>query len=158
MAAYVVAYVLPGTGPMLGRNAPVAVVAIGVVYGTVTALGAMALILTYRANRFVNFAYGAMGSLVGVLAIGLYREHGVPFWRRRCRSAWPAACALGAAGRDASCCAASATRPGSCVTVASIGLAQVLGGIELRRLEGPRLRRPHRPRSRCRSTSSSTSA
>ena len=55
---------------------------IGIVYGTVTALGAMALILVYRANRFVNFAHGAMGSVVGVLAIGLYREHDVPFPRR----------------------------------------------------------------------------
>ena len=77
---YALAYVLPGLGPKLERNAPVGVVAIGVIYGTVTALGAMALILTYRSNRFVNFAYGSMGSLVGVLAIGLYREHGVPYF------------------------------------------------------------------------------
>ena len=40
----------------------------------------MALILTYRSNRFVNFAYGAMGSLVGVLAIGMYQEHDVPYF------------------------------------------------------------------------------
>ncbi len=129
VAAYLIAYALPGTGPMLTRNAPFAVVVIGVVYGVVTALGAMALILVYRANRFVNFAHGAMGSLVGVLAIGLYREHDVPF---------PVALVLGVAGgvvlgaavevlvlrrfRDASRLV---------VTVASIGLAQVLGGIEL---------------------------
>jgi ribose/xylose/arabinose/galactoside ABC-type transport system permease subunit len=129
VAAYGFAYVLPGTGDWLGRDAPIAVVVIGVVYGTVTALGAMALILTYRATRFVNFAYGAMGSLVGVLSIGLYREHGVPYWL---------ALPIGVAGgvvlgalidilvlrrfKDASRLV---------VTVASIGLAQVLGGIEV---------------------------
>ena len=129
VAAYLIGYVLPGTGDLLGRDAPVAVVAIGVVYGTVTALGAMALILTYRATRFVNFAYGAMGSLVGVLVIGLYKEHGMPYWL---------CIPLGLAGgvvlgalveivvlrrfRDAS---------RLIVTVASIGLAQVLGGIEV---------------------------
>jgi ABC-type branched-subunit amino acid transport system ATPase component/branched-subunit amino acid ABC-type transport system permease component len=129
VAAYLLAYALPGTGPMLGRNAPFAVVVIGIVYGTVTALGAMGLILVYRANRFVNFAQAAMGSLVGVLAIGLYREHGVPF---------PLALLLAVVGgvglgaavevlvlrrfRDASRLV---------VTVASIGLAQLLGGIEI---------------------------
>ena len=40
----------------------------------------MGLILIYRANRFINFAYGSMGSFVGVLAIGLYLEKGVPFF------------------------------------------------------------------------------
>ncbi len=129
VAAYLVAYALPGTGPMLARNAPFAVVVIGIVYGTVTGLGAMALILVYRANRFVNFAHGAMGSVVGVLAIGLYKKGDVPF---------PVALALGVAGgvllgaavevlvlrrfKDASRLV---------VTVASIGLAQVLGGIEV---------------------------
>ncbi len=129
LVAYATAYVLPGTGPMLGRNAPVAVVAIGVIYGTVTALGAMALILTYRANRFVNFAYGAMGSLVGVLAIGLYREHGVPFW-----AALPIGVVGGVAlGALVEIVVLRRFRDASrfVVTVASIGLAQVLGGIEV---------------------------
>jgi ABC-type branched-subunit amino acid transport system ATPase component/branched-subunit amino acid ABC-type transport system permease component len=129
VVAYAIAYVLPGTGPMLGRNAPVAVVAIGVIYGTVTALGAMALILTYRANRFVNFAYGAMGSLVGVLAVGLYREHGVPFW-----AALPIGVVGGVAlGALVEIVVLRRFRDASrlVVTVASIGLAQVLGGIEV---------------------------
>ena len=128
-AGYLVAYVLPGTGPMLARNAPIAVVVLGIVYGTVTALGAMALILVYRANRFVNFAHGAMGSVVGVLAIGLYREHDVPF---------PVALVLGVVGGVALGAAVEVLvlrrfRDASrlVVTVASIGLAQVLGGIEL---------------------------
>ena len=129
IAAYAIAYVLPGTGPLLGRDAPVAVVAIGVVYGTVTALGAMALILTYRSNRFVNFAYGAMGSLVGVLAIGLYRQHGVPFW-----IVVPVGTLGGVAvGAVVELAVLRRFRDSSrlVVTVASIGLAQLLGGFEI---------------------------
>src|SRR5690606_30447076 len=127
--AYLAAYGLPGSGPWLAREAPFAVVVIGVVYGTVTALGAMALILVYRANRFVNFAHGALGSAVGVLAIGLYREYDVPF---------PVALALGVAAGVALGAAVEVLvlrrfRDASrlVVTVASIGLAQVLAGIEV---------------------------
>jgi branched-chain amino acid transport system permease protein len=129
VAAYLLLYVLPGSGSWLGRDAPLAVVAIGVVEGTITALGAMALILTYRSNRFVNFGYGAMGSLVGVVVLGLYLEHGMPFWL---------VLPLGLVG--GSICGAlvevvilrrfqDASR--LVVTVASIGMAQLLGGIEV---------------------------
>ena len=126
---YAFAYVLPGTGPMLGRNAPVAIIAVGVIYGVVTGLGALALILTYRSSRFVNFAYGAMGSLVGVLAIGLYKEHDVPFL---------VVLPLGVIGGAATGIAVELLllrrfRDASrlVLTVASIGLAQLLGGLEL---------------------------
>src|SRR3954447_20831328 len=73
---YAIALRLPGLGPWLERKAPFAVIVIGLITGTVTSLLAMGLILIYRANRFINFAYGAMGSLVGVLAIGMHLQHG----------------------------------------------------------------------------------
>ncbi|MEY2470157.1 MAG: hypothetical protein QOF21_2855, partial [Actinomycetota bacterium] len=126
---YWLAYVLPVTGPKLARNAPPGVVAIGVMYGTVTALGAMALILIYRTNRFVNFAYGAMGSLVGVLAIGMYKQHGVPYF-----VVLPVGVAIGAAmGGLVELIVLRRFRNSSrlVLTVASIGLAQLLGGLEL---------------------------
>ncbi len=129
VGGYLLATALPGTGPLLDRNAPFAVIALGVVYGTVTALGAMALILTYRSNRFVNFAYGSMGSLVGVLAIGLHLEHGVPFLL-----ALPLGVAAGAAagaGVERFVLRRFSGASRLVVTVASIGLAQVLAGIEL---------------------------
>ena len=44
--------------------------------GTVTALWRWGSSSIYRANRFINFAYGAMGSLVGVIGIGMCLEHG----------------------------------------------------------------------------------
>src|SRR6184192_1878327 len=77
---YAIALRLPGTGPWLERKAPVAVIVIGLITGTVTSLLAMGLILIYRANRFINFAYGAMGSLTGVLGIALYKQHGWPYF------------------------------------------------------------------------------
>src|SRR3954447_22243670 len=73
---YVIALRLPGIGPWLERKAPFAVIVIGLITGTVTSLLAIGLILIYRANRFINFSYGAMGSLVGVLAIGMHLQHG----------------------------------------------------------------------------------
>src|SRR5436190_19572687 len=79
-AIYLIALQLPGTGDWLQKKAPLAVIVIGLITGTVTALLAIGLILIYRANRFINFAYGAMGSLVGVLAIGMHLQHGWPYF------------------------------------------------------------------------------
>ena len=67
------------------------IVVIGVITGTVTALLAIGLILIYRTNRFINFAYGAMGSLAGVIAIGLAPRERLAVLRSRCRSAWSSA-------------------------------------------------------------------
>src|SRR3954447_4444307 len=77
---YAIALRLPGLGPWLERKAPFAVIVIGLITGTVTSLLAMGLILIYRANRFINFSYGAMGSLVGVMGIALYKQHGWPYF------------------------------------------------------------------------------
>jgi branched-chain amino acid transport system permease protein len=75
-----VAYRAPGTGSYLADKAPWGIVVSGMIIGTVTALLAIGLILIYRTNRFINFAYGSMGSFAGVLAIGLHLEKGVNFF------------------------------------------------------------------------------
>src|SRR5579885_2858578 len=72
---YVLITVATGSHGWLHRKAPIGIVLLGVVYGSATALGAMGLILVYRANRFINFAHGALGSMVGVLAIGMVKVH-----------------------------------------------------------------------------------
>ncbi|MGH9307185.1 MAG: ABC transporter permease, partial [Acidimicrobiales bacterium] len=98
-------------------------------YGSVTALGAMGLILIYRANRFINFAQGALGSLVGVLAIGMVKVHGVPYF-----AALPAAVVIGALVGgviEFGIIRRFKTATRLVLTVASIGLAQLLGGFEL---------------------------
>jgi len=126
---YVIAGTITGKHGWLRSHAPYGIIALGVVQGTVIALGAMGIILIYRANRFINFAHGALGSMVGVIAIGLVLEHGLSYW-----IALPGAVIAGAVvGALIEFLVIrrfqNATR--LVVTVASIGLAQLLGGLEL---------------------------
>src|SRR6187549_1167744 len=67
--------VIPFTSDWVQDKAPHEPIVVGAIIGTVNALMAMGLILIYRANRFINFAYGAMGSLFGTAAIALHLEH-----------------------------------------------------------------------------------
>jgi branched-chain amino acid transport system permease protein len=129
VAVYLIALVITGPHGVVHKRAPLGIVLLGVVYGSVTALGAMGLILVYRANRFINFAHGALGSLVGVIAIGMVKVHGVSYW-----VALPAAVVAGAligAIVEFAVIRRFRTATRLIVTVASIGLAQVLGGFEL---------------------------
>lgn len=133
LGAVVLAYIIwsaaAGNHGWIYQHVPIGIVLVGLVYGAVYALGAMGLILIYRANRFINFAYGALGSLVGVLAIGLVVKHGLNYW-----IALPLSVAVGA-GLGALTEVVTIRRfsrsPRLIVTVASIGLAQVFGGFEL---------------------------
>src|SRR3954453_8192454 len=128
-ALYVLLGLATGQGGWIRQHAPFGLVLLGVVQGTVIALGAMGIILVYRANRFINFAHGALGSMVGVIAIGLVKVHGLSYW-----IALPAAVIVGAiVGGLVEFLVIrrfqNATR--LVLTVASIGLAQLLGGFEL---------------------------
>src|SRR5436190_1526868 len=126
---YLIALQLPGIGDYLQKKAPLAVVVIGLITGTVTALLAIGLILIYRANRFINFAYGAMGSLVGVISIALYKEHGWPYFLMM-----PVGVLIGVgvgALTELLCIRRFSNSSRLILTVASIGLAQLLGGVEL---------------------------
>jgi branched-chain amino acid transport system permease protein len=130
LAAAVVyaAYTLPGTGPFLDDKAPFGIVIAGVIVGTVTALLAMGLILIYRTNRFINFAYGSMGSLAGVTAIGLHLQKGMNFFL-----ALPVGVAIGVLTGAVVDLIVRRFRTSSrlILTVASIGIAQILSVIEL---------------------------
>src|SRR4051812_3993777 len=68
--------------PAVDKRAPAGIVVQGVVFGTLTGLGALGLVLVYRANRFINFAHAALGSMVGVIAIGVVRGDGFEFTPR----------------------------------------------------------------------------
>src|SRR5689334_19812773 len=131
IALYILVGLATGTHGLirLRDRAPFGIVAIGVVRGTVTALGAMGIILIYRANRFINFAHGALGSLVGVICIGMVLQHHVSYWIML-PVAVVAGGAIGALVEFAVVRRfQNSTR--LVLTVASIGLAQLLGGLEL---------------------------
>jgi ABC-type branched-subunit amino acid transport system ATPase component/ABC-type branched-subunit amino acid transport system permease subunit len=108
---------------------PVGIVARGVLFGSATGLLAVGLVLTYRTTRVINFAYGAMGTLGGALAVTLtVGKH----WN------WALAAAAGiAAGVVAGALVERlvvrrfVNAPRLVLTVATIGLAQLLGGIAL---------------------------
>jgi len=113
----------------MSHLAPPGVIVLGLIFGSVTGLLAVGLVLVYRTTRVVNFAYGAMGGLPASIGVELYLAKGWP---------WPvAALTAVAAGVMAGVAVerlvirrfANASR--LVLTVATIGLAQVLGGAEV---------------------------
>ena len=120
-------YNLPGIGSFLEEKAPFGTIVTGVIYGTVNALLAIGLILIYKTSRFINFAYASMGSLAGVTAIGLHLEKGIPFF-----AAVPIGVVIGMLTGLVVELVVRRFRNTSrlILTVASIGIAQILGVIE----------------------------
>jgi len=125
--AYSLLYWVPGS-PFPERM-PWGVVTQGVIFGTTNALLAMGLILTYRTTRIVNFAYGAMGAMPGSLTVGLFLAKGWNYWL---------AILVGLIVGVVSGALVEIlvirrfTRSSRLVlTVATIGLAQILGAIAL---------------------------
>jgi ABC-type branched-subunit amino acid transport system ATPase component/ABC-type branched-subunit amino acid transport system permease subunit len=110
-------------------HAPFGIVLQGALFGSVIGLQALGLVLTYRSDRIINFAYGSMGGVGGTIAVMLYlAQH----W------SWPAAIAAGLASgallgalTEIFVIRRFARASRLILTVATIGLAQVLGGIQL---------------------------
>ncbi len=109
---------------------PPGVVIQGAILGTGTGLLGVGLVLTFRSNRVVNFAYGAMGGLAASVAVALHLGPiGLPWF-----AAVAVAAVIGiATGFFVELIVirrfANASR--LTLTMATIGLAQVLGGMEL---------------------------
>lgn len=126
-AALVVAYVL--WDHFLPRHLPLGVVIKGVVLGGLSSLIAMGLVLVYRSARIFNFAQAAIGGLAAAVATILVTgEH----WNY-----FPAvivgmvvAVATGW-GTDQVVARRFANAPRLIFTVATIGLAQILGAAEI---------------------------
>jgi branched-chain amino acid transport system permease protein len=110
-------------------SAPLGLLIQGMVFGTVTGLLAIGLVLIYRTNKIINFAYGAMGGVGGVLSVMMYHEKEINYF---VSMATGVVCALvvGALVEITTIRRfANATR--LILTVATIGLAQALGGLQL---------------------------
>jgi branched-chain amino acid transport system permease protein len=108
---------------------PSGVVAQGAVFGATYGLLALGLVLTYQATRIVNFAHGAVGSLAGALGVSLYFGPGWPWWA--CIAAGVLVGGLAGALIDLLVIRRFASASRLTLTVATIGLAQLLGGISL---------------------------
>lgn len=114
---------------LLPQGAPVSRVMSGAVLGSASALTAVGLVLVFRARRIVNFAQGAMGGATGLIAVKMFLSWGWPYG---------AALALGILGGLVVGAAVEVliirrfeSASPLVLSVATIGLAQLLGGLEL---------------------------
>ncbi|MCL4423201.1 MAG: ATP-binding cassette domain-containing protein [Actinobacteria bacterium] len=113
----------------LPNGLPVGVILLGVVLGALSSLTAMGLVLIYRSARVVNFAQVEIGGLAATVAVILVAGVGLPYF-----AALPigliAAVATGAA-IEISVVRRFFNAPRLILTVATIGVAQLLGAAEL---------------------------
>ncbi|HEU5083988.1 MAG TPA: ABC transporter permease [Acidimicrobiales bacterium] len=127
VVAYTLLYWVPASP--LPTWIPWGVITQGIIFGTSYALLAMGLILIYRTTRIVNFAYGAMGAMPGSLTVGLFVAKGWSYW---VAIAVGVAVGIGTgAAVDVLVIRRFARSSRLVLTVASIGLAQILGAIGL---------------------------
>jgi ABC-type branched-subunit amino acid transport system ATPase component/ABC-type branched-subunit amino acid transport system permease subunit len=114
---------------VLPNGAPLGLVAIGAVLGSATGLAAVGIILVWRANRVVNFAAGAIGGAAALGSLNLYLTWQWPYWLA-IASALVGGALLGGLV-EITVIRRFAQAPRLVLTVATIGLAQLLGGLEL---------------------------
>jgi ABC-type branched-subunit amino acid transport system ATPase component/ABC-type branched-subunit amino acid transport system permease subunit len=123
LAGFVVA------GAALPHGLPLGVVLLGVVLGGLQALTAMGIVLVYRATRAINFAQAEIGALAAGVATVLIAGSGLPYV-----VALPlglvAALATGAV-IDLVVVRRLFTAPRLILTVATIGVAQLLGAASI---------------------------
>ena len=106
--------------------APSGIVVRGLIIGALTALVAVGMVLIYRANRIINFAQADLGFAPAVLAFLLMTESGVP-WGIAAAAGLAAAVGLGAV-TERLVIRRFFRAPRLLVTIATIGLSQVLAG------------------------------
>lgn len=114
---------------LLPAGLPVGIVLLGVVFGALDALTAIGLVLVYRAARFINFAQADIGGLATTVAVVMVTGEHLPYF-----VALPVGLAAGVATGaliDATVIRRFFKAPRLILTVASIGVAQVLGAGEL---------------------------
>jgi ABC-type branched-subunit amino acid transport system ATPase component/branched-subunit amino acid ABC-type transport system permease component len=109
--------------------APGGIVLRGVIVGGLTALIALGMALVHRANRIINFAQADLGFAPAVLAYLLLDEVGVP-WPLAVVAGLATAVVLGAA-TEVLVIRRFARAPRLLVTIATIGLSQVLTAVAL---------------------------
>ncbi|HEY2832171.1 MAG TPA: ABC transporter permease [Sporichthyaceae bacterium] len=114
---------------VLPSGMPLGVVLQGIVLGALTGLSALGLVLVYRCSRVVNFAQAALGSAAAVFAIQLFQTKGWNYYLALLAGLVVAA--LVGALCDRVVVQRLFWSPRLVLTVATIGLAQVLSGAAL---------------------------
>ncbi|MHB8670891.1 MAG: ABC transporter permease subunit, partial [Acidimicrobiales bacterium] len=114
---------------LLPSGLPLGVVVLGLVLGGLTALTAMGLVILYRSARIINFAQAEIGGLAATVAVIMVAGERLPY-----AVALPVgltvAVATGAA-IDLTVMRKLFRAPRLIVTVATIGIFQILGAAEL---------------------------
>ncbi len=133
VALYLVANVPFGSahGTVLPRKLPPGIVLLGLVYGAINSMVAIGLVLVYRAGRYINFAQGSMGAAAVVLGAKLMQLYGLGW-------IWIALITITVAAALAVICELTLFQlarlfraPRLIVTVATLGLVQLLAGVQL---------------------------
>lgn len=113
----------------MGQKVPYGIVLNGAVVGSLYALVAIGLILVYRANRIINFAQAGLGAVPAVVGLVLITNMGVPY------GVGLVVMLVGAlllgAGVNVTVIRRFEQSPRLILTVATIGLVQVLAFLEL---------------------------
>ncbi|HEX4176743.1 MAG TPA: ATP-binding cassette domain-containing protein [Acidimicrobiales bacterium] len=125
-AVLILLFAVPAVWP---HGAPRGQILLGAEIGAVNGLLALGLVLTYRASRVINFAYGAMGALSATVAAELYLGHHLN-WFLCIFIALSVGVVLGL-WVDATIRWRFFNAPRLIVMVVTIGLAQLFGGIQL---------------------------
>ena len=122
LAWFVLAQVLP-------KGAPTGVVVHGIVLGALSSLTAIGLVLVYRSTRIINFAQAEIGGLAATVAVIV-----VIGWHQSYWIAVPAGLAVAVATGavvDAVVVRRFFTAPRLILTVATVGVAQIIGAGEV---------------------------
>jgi branched-chain amino acid transport system permease protein len=112
----------------LPKNIPGGIYGLGITIGSLNALLAVGLILTYRSNRIINFAHAQLGAVSATLAVQLVAGAGVPYVLAFV-AALVSAIILGGLV-EILVVRRFAEAPRLILTVATIGTAQILAYIE----------------------------
>lgn len=111
------------------RGLPFGIVVLGLVFGSLYALIAVGLVLVYRANRVVNFAQAELGAVASVVAIMLVIEYDLNYFL----AIAVGLCAAVVSGVlvDLVVIRVFRNAPRLILSVATIGVAQILAGLSI---------------------------
>lgn len=116
-------------GELLPDGLPVGVVLLGVVLGSLSALTAVGLVLIYRSTRVINFAQAEMGGLASAVAVVAVAGMGLPYL-----IALPVGLSVAVMTGvlvDVVVVRRFFTAPRLILTVATLGVAQLIGAAQI---------------------------